>query len=129
MLIWETVLGHVDQGVHPDFPGDRRHGHGRFQVAGGHGHAEVDSPTATDDPIDVGRFEEVSDHHLGASGPQAHRPIVLAAHHGANREPAIEEQPGHGSPDRAELTGCPGYEDRSVIGHAMSVPFVELLVA
>jgi hypothetical protein len=23
-------LGHVDQGVHPDVPGDRRHGHGRL---------------------------------------------------------------------------------------------------
>jgi len=57
--------------------------------------------------MDVGRFEKVSDHHLGASGPQGRRPVVLAADHGANRKPAIEEQPGHGSPDRAELTGCP----------------------
>jgi len=27
------------------------------------------------------------------------------------------------------LTGCPGYEDRSVIGDAISGSFVELLVA
>jgi hypothetical protein len=33
------------------------------------------------------------DHHLGASGPQGRRPVVLAADHGANRKPAIEEQP------------------------------------
>jgi hypothetical protein len=91
-------LGHVDEGVHPDFPGDRRHGHGRLQVPGGHGHAEVESPTAADHPIDVGRFEEVSDHHLGARVPQGRRPVVLAADHGANRKPAIEEQLGHGSP-------------------------------
>src|SRR5882724_1121757 len=120
-------LGHVDQGVHPDVPGDRRHGHGRLQVLGGHGHAEVDPPTAADDPIDVGRFEEVSDHHLGAGGPQGRRPVVLAADHGANRKPAIEERTGHGSPDRPELTGGPGDEDRSVIGHATSLPFAELL--
>src|SRR5215472_6725295 len=28
-------LGHVDQGVHTDFPGDRRHDYGRLQVPGG----------------------------------------------------------------------------------------------
>jgi hypothetical protein len=56
----------------------------------------------------VGRFEEVSDHHLGASGPQGRRPVVLAADHGANRKPAIEEQACHGSPDRPKLTRCPG---------------------
>jgi hypothetical protein len=26
-------LGHIDEGVHPDFASDRRHGHGRRQVA------------------------------------------------------------------------------------------------
>jgi hypothetical protein len=52
MLIWETViLGHVDKGVHPDFASDRRQGHGRRQVPGGHGHAEVDPPTAADNPL------------------------------------------------------------------------------
>src|SRR5882672_1388690 len=50
------------------FAGDRsaERGHGRLQVPGGHGHAEVDPPTPADDPMDVGRFEQVSDHHLGA---------------------------------------------------------------
>jgi hypothetical protein len=33
----------------------------------------------------------------------------------------IEEQAGHGSPDRPELTSCPGYEDRWVISHATSL--------
>jgi hypothetical protein len=50
-------LGHVDEGVHPDFASDPRHGHGRRQVPGGHGHAEVDPPTAAANPLDVGRFE------------------------------------------------------------------------
>src|SRR5207247_6113318 len=90
--------------------------------------AERDPPTAADDPIDVGRFEEVADHHLGASGPQGRRPVVLAADHGAHRKPAIEEQAGHGSPDRPELTGCSGYEDQFVIGHATSLPFAEPLI-
>jgi hypothetical protein len=93
-------LRHIDQGIHPDFPRDRRHGHGRLQVPGGHGHTEVDPPTAADDPIGIGWFEKVSDHHLGASGPQSRRPIVLAVDHGANRKTVIEEQAGHGSPDR-----------------------------
>src|SRR5438445_12578420 len=26
---------------------------------------------------------------------------------GADRKPALQDQAGHGSPDRAELTGCP----------------------
>jgi hypothetical protein len=68
-----------------------------------------------------GRFEQVSDHQLGAGGPQGRRPVVLAADHGANREPAIEEQAGHGSPDRPELTGGSGDEDRSAIGHAFAL--------
>jgi hypothetical protein len=51
-----------------------------------------------------------------------------AADQGANGKPAIEEQAGHGSPDRPELTGCPGYEDRSVIGHATSLPFAEVVI-
>jgi hypothetical protein len=111
-LIWETVIW--DMLTRASTPTSRATA-GRLQVPGGHGHAEVDSSTAADDPIDVGRFEQVSDHHLGASGPQGRCSIVLAADHGANRKPAIEEQPGHGAPDRAELTGCSGYEDRSVI--------------
>ena len=41
----------------------------------------------------------------------------------------MEEQLGHGSPDCAELTGGPGYEDQSVIGHTISGSFVEFLVA
>jgi hypothetical protein len=69
-------LGHVDQGVHPDLPGD---------------------------------------HHLGTGGPQGRRPVVLAADQGADREPALEEQASHGSPDRPELTGRPGDEDRPVM--------------
>src|SRR5262249_56546505 len=92
-----------------------------------HGHAEVDPPTAADDSINVARFEEVSNHHLGAGGPQGRRPVVLAADHGANRKPALQEQAGHGTSDRPELTGCPGYEDRSLIGHATSLPFAERL--
>ena len=83
-------LGHVDQRVHPDFPGDHRHGDRRFKVPGRHGHAEVDSPTAADDPIDVGRIEQVSDDHLGSSDAQGVRPVVLAPDHGANRKPPIK---------------------------------------
>jgi hypothetical protein len=37
-------LRHVDQSVDSKFPSDRRHDHGRFQVTGGCGHAEVDPP-------------------------------------------------------------------------------------
>src|SRR5713101_9183515 len=48
----------------------------------------------------------------------------LCSFHGANREPAIEEQAAHRSPHRPELTGCPGDEDRSAIGH-MTIPFAE----
>jgi len=40
----------------------------------------------------------------------------------------LEDLAGHGSPDRVELTGCPGYEDRAVIGHATSLPFAELVI-
>ena len=92
-------LGHVDQGVHPDFPGDRRHRDGRLQVAGRNGHAEVDPPAAADDAEDVGRFEQVPDDHFGAGGPQGGRPVVLAADHGADRQPAIEQQASHVPPD------------------------------
>src|SRR5215469_12732150 len=84
-------LGHVDQGGYPDFPGDRRHDHGCLQIPGGHGHAEVDPPAALSDPKDIGRFEQVSGHDLGASGPQRRRSFVLAMDHGADRKPAIEE--------------------------------------
>ena len=70
--------------------------------------------------MDVGRFEEVSDDHLGASGPQGRRPVVLAVDHRANRKPAIEEQAGHGSPDRPELTGCASYDDWCAVGHVTS---------
>jgi hypothetical protein len=34
--------------------------------------------------MDVCRFEQVSDHYLGAGSPQGIRPLVLAADHGAN---------------------------------------------
>jgi hypothetical protein len=71
--------------------------------------------------MDVGRFEEVPDDHFGAGGPQGRRAIILAANHGANRKPAIEEQAGDRSPDGAELTGCPGDENRSVVSHAFSL--------
>jgi hypothetical protein len=71
--------------------------------------------SAADDPADVGRFEEVTDHHLGTGGPQGSRPVVLAVDQGADREPALEEQASHGSPNRPELTGRPGDEDRPVM--------------
>jgi hypothetical protein len=121
-------LGHVDQGVHAQFPGDRRHGHGRLQIPGGHGQTKVDPPTAVDDPIDIGRFEQVSDHHLGASCPQIRRPFVLAADQCANRKPALKQEAGHGSPDRPDLAGRPGDKNRSVIDHATSLlsPNVEV---
>jgi hypothetical protein len=70
------------------------------------------------DPINIGRFEEISDHDLGASGPQCLRAVILAADHRPNRQPAFEKQLRHGSPHRPELAGCSGYEDRSVIGRA-----------
>jgi len=47
------------------------------------------------------------------------------ADHGSNRKLALEEQAGYSSPDRSELTGCPGFKDRSVIGHATSLPFAK----
>jgi hypothetical protein len=89
-------LRHGDEGDQPDFTGDPRHGRGRLKVPGGSGHVEVDPPAA-DDPIDVGLFEQVSDYHLGAASTRGSRPVVLAGDHGANRKPAIEEQPGHRS--------------------------------
>jgi hypothetical protein len=79
----------------------------------------------SDDLGDVGRFELVSDHRVGAGGPQGGRPVVLAADHGANPKPALEEQGGHGSPDRAELAGGPGDEDWSVVRHANYNAFAE----
>jgi len=69
MLISETVIWDiVDQRVHFGFPRHGRHGQGRLEVPGGHGHAEVDPPAAADDAIDITRFEQVADHHLGARG-------------------------------------------------------------
>ena len=68
---------------------------------------------------------QLADHHLGACGRQGGRPVVLAADHGADPQPAIEEQAGYRSPDRPELTGRPGDEDRSVLGHGVSLPFAE----
>ena len=106
-------LGHVDQRVHSEFPGDRRHRHGRLQVTGGHGHPEVDPPGAAEGAVHVRRFEEVADHHLGPGGPQRRRPLVLTADQGADRQPAVEEQVGDSPPDSAELPGGPGDEDRS----------------
>jgi hypothetical protein len=49
-------------------------------------------------------------HHRGPGSPQGRRPVVLAADHGANRKPVIEEQAGRGSPDRSGLTGGPRFE-------------------
>src|SRR6266581_2451622 len=43
-------------------------------------------------------------------------------------EPVLPLLGARGSPDSAELTGCPGYEDRAVIGHATSLPFAELVI-
>ena len=109
---WPADRRHIDQDVHPDFPGDCGHGHGGLQVGGGHGHAEINSSTTTDDPKDIGRFEQVPDHYLRAGGPQGRGPVVLAADHRANRKPAFKEQVGYGSTDCPELTGRSGYEDR-----------------
>jgi hypothetical protein len=108
MLIWETVIWDM---LTRAFTPTSRATAAIVTVASRYPadtDAEVDPPTAADDPIDVGRFEQVSHHHLGASGPQGRRPAVLAANHGANRKPAIEEQACHGSPDRPKLTRCPG---------------------
>jgi len=52
-------LGHVDQRFHADFRGDCSHGRACLQLAGGHGHAEEDSPNAADNAIHVGWFEQV----------------------------------------------------------------------
>jgi hypothetical protein len=113
MLICETVnLGDVDERVHADVARHRRHGHGRLQVRGGHRHAEVHSPTATDHAMDVGWFQQVFDDDLGACGPQGRRPVVLTPDHCANGKPTLEKQPGDGSPDGPDLTGCPGDENR-----------------
>ena len=71
---------------------------------------------AADDPINVGRFEQVSDDHLGARGSQRRRPFVLAADHRPNRKPAFDQQARHRSPDGSELPGCPGDEDGTVTG-------------
>src|SRR5215510_7039031 len=45
--------------------------------------------------------------------------------HGSNRKSAFEEQAGHGSPDRPELTGGAGNEYRSAIYHRLISPFSE----
>jgi hypothetical protein len=75
--------------------------------------------------MDVGRFEEVPDHHLGPGGPQRRRPVVVATDQGADQEPAVEEQAGDGPPDLPELTGGPHAEDRFVTGHVTSLPVAE----
>jgi hypothetical protein len=119
MLIRETVIWDMlKRASNPDFAGDRRHGHGRRQVPGGHGHANVVPPIAADDLLDVGRFESVSDHHLGTGGPQGRCPLVLAAGHGANEKTAIEEQLGHGSPDRPELTAAARVVFRNILSYS-----------
>lgn len=88
-----------------------RHDHGCLKVAGRQRHAEVDSTTAVDDPIDVGRFQEVSEHHLGAGRSQGRCPVVLTTVHGANRKAAVKEEFGDGSADRPQATGCSCHED------------------
>ena len=55
-------LRHVDQSVDSKLPSDRRHGHGRFQVTGGYGHAEVDPPM----PLPTGSRDYRSRGCLGA---------------------------------------------------------------
>jgi hypothetical protein len=67
-------------------------------------------------------------HLRGPGSPQGRLPVVLAAEHGANRKPAIEEQAGHGSPDRSGLTGCPRFEDRPDVGDATSLRLAERVV-
>ena len=69
----DVHLGHVDQGVHPDVTSDRRLGHGRRQVPGGHGPAEVDLPTAAENPQPpgprrVGRLSALSAQPLSTGG-------------------------------------------------------------
>jgi hypothetical protein len=58
MLIWETVIWDM---LTKAFTPTSRRTAAMVTVAsrypGGHGHAEVDPPTAADDPIDVGRFD------------------------------------------------------------------------
>jgi hypothetical protein len=101
MLMWKIVIRDMlTRVLTQSSRATAANGHGPFQVTDGYGHAEVDPPTAADDPIDVGRFEQVSDHHLGAGGREGRRPVVLAADHGANRKLALEEQAGHRSPVR-----------------------------
>jgi len=89
----------------------------------GHRHAEVDPPA----PLttrDVGRFEQVTHDHLGPSGAQGRRPVVVAADlartGSRNREAA-----GPRFPDRPELTRLPRDEDRSVIRPTTSLPFAD----
>ena len=73
--------------------------------------------TTLHNAMNITRFEEVADHHLGARGSEGRRPFVLASHHRANRKPSIEEQAGDSASDRPQLAGCPGYQYRSVIYH------------
>src|SRR5262249_41890467 len=61
-------------------------------------------------------------------GPQGCRPVVLAADHGAHRQPAVEEQAGDSAPDRPDLTGGPSDEDQCVLGHATALLFAESLM-
>jgi hypothetical protein len=70
MLISETVIWDMlTNAPHSGFPRHGRHGQCRLEVPSGHGHAEVDPAAAADDAINITRFEEVADHHLGARGP------------------------------------------------------------
>jgi hypothetical protein len=83
-------LRHADQHVHSECPCDRRHGRERFEVPDRRRHAEVDPAAAADDAINIARFEEVADHHLGSGGSEGRRTFVVAPHHGANRKTSIE---------------------------------------
>jgi predicted LPLAT superfamily acyltransferase len=55
---------HVDQSVDSKFPSDRRHGHGRFLVTGGYGHAEVHRLAAGNHPMHRIEIEQIADHDL-----------------------------------------------------------------
>ena len=78
---------------------------------------EVTPPTAADNPIDVGSPRRSP---ITTSAPAARKAAAARPRGGPWREPEARDQgaTGHGSPDRPESTGCPGYEDHSVIGHA-----------
>src|SRR5262245_21406260 len=113
-------LGYVDQRVHPDLAGDRRHDGRRFEITLGDRHAEVDAPAALDGAVDVARLEQIPDHHVGAGGSQGRSAVVLLPDHGANPKSALEEEASYRAADGPSLTGGTRDQDRSNIGHPLS---------